>query len=68
VVIAANFKQNFIEYPFSRLHLHIVELLRNISVDFDVTDQLLIKISLYISYWSKEMGIQRDSASAIHRL
>jgi hypothetical protein len=38
-----------------------------ISVDFDVTGQLLIIYSEFVKYLKKR-GLERDSASAIYRL
>jgi hypothetical protein len=43
-----------------------MKLLGTISVDFDVTDQLLIRF-LHSSDTGKKVGIQRDSTTAIHR-
>jgi hypothetical protein len=42
-------------------------LLGNISVDFDVTDQLPIRFSAFVRYW-KKVGVQRDSTSSIRRV
>jgi hypothetical protein len=44
-----------------------MKLLGIISVDFDVTDQLLIIFSAF-SDTGEKMGVQRDSISGIRRL
>jgi hypothetical protein len=52
---------------FSTLSGKQMKLLEIMSVGFDVTDQLLIRFSVFVRYWRKN-GSTRDSASAIHRL
>jgi hypothetical protein len=45
-----------------------MKLLGIISVGFDVTDQLLIRLLAFIRDWRRKMVIQCDSTSSIHRL
>jgi hypothetical protein len=52
----------------SRLSPYMDEV-GDISIGFDVTDELLIKFFSFFKCWKRktEMGVQRDSTSAIHR-
>jgi hypothetical protein len=61
---------NYIVYfntLISRLSPYVTKLLRIITVDFDVIDQLLIRYSKFIRYWRKGESIM-DSTSVIHRI
>jgi hypothetical protein len=54
---------------FSQGSVHTkMKLLGIISVGFDVTDQLLIRLLAFIRDWRRKMVIQCDSISSIHRL
>jgi hypothetical protein len=40
-----------------------MKLLGTISVDFDVTDQLLIRLSGFVKYWTKSWSTMRQFIS-----
>jgi hypothetical protein len=44
-----------------------MKLLRITSVGFDVTDQVLIRFSVFIRYWRKKWEYY-ETTSAVHRL
>jgi hypothetical protein len=47
----------------SRLVPYIDEIMGIISVGFDVTDQLLIRFSVYVRYWRKDGSTMRQCIS-----
>jgi hypothetical protein len=47
----------------SRLSPYVDEIIGTFSVDFDITDQLLIRFSAFIRYWRKNWSTMRQYIS-----
>jgi hypothetical protein len=45
-----------------------MELLGNIRAGFDFTDELLIRFPAFFTFFTRESGGGKDSASAVYRL
>jgi hypothetical protein len=60
-ISAINFIRNYEYIQHPSLKVKSVKLLGIISVDFDITDQLQIRVLVFIRYWRENGSIMRQN-------